>query len=137
VATSFIRCISTIVTKIANLASIHTISVGTFEITEDIGTRSWTIGAHGHIILIRSIATIVITVTNIVSGDTFEVITLKFVNIVTSKIATTLFRFITSIATIVSSVTKIIEFDAQMVIALVSVFPAPSCHGTIRTIVSG
>jgi len=111
-ATSFIRCITTVVAKITNFAAIHTISIGTFEITKDIGTRSWTIGAHGHIILVRAVTTIVIAITNIVPGDTFEVVTLEFVNIIASEISTTFFSFITSITTIVSSVAKIVKFDA-------------------------
>jgi len=137
VATPLIGSIATIITQIANLASIHAISIGTFEITEDIGTRPWTIGTHCHVVFIGTIATVIIAVTDIVPGDTFEVMTLEFVNVVTSEVATTLFSFVTSIATIVSAIAKIIEFDAQMVVAFVPVFSTPPCHGTIWTIVSG
>ena len=123
-AASFIRLITTIVTEVANLATIDAIAIGTFEVAENVGAASRPISAKGHVVLVRSVATIIFAIANVIPRDAFEIVTLELVNVVASEGATKFFFLIASVPAIIPTIAQIIVIHAQVVVTFEFLFAA-------------
>ena len=109
---SFVGLITTIVTEVTNLAAIDAIAIGTFEVTENVGAASRPIGTQGHVVLVRSVTTVIFAIANVVPRYAFEIVTLELMNVVAGEGPTKLLFLIASVPAVIPTVAKVIMINA-------------------------
>ena len=132
VTTLFVGPVSAVVLQVADLGAVDAVTVGALEVAEQVRARSGSVCAEGHVVLVRTVATVVFAVADVVPGNALEVIALELLDLVAGKVLAEFFRFVRVVAAIVLSVAKVSVVDADVVLALVLVFGAVSAVGISR-----
>lgn len=119
VAAQFVRLITTIVSKVAQLPAVDTLLVGTLELVIEIAhTRS--LRTQRHIILVTAVTAIINAIADLVACNAPMIGTLEASQRVTIEVRTHLGRFVRIVATVIGAVANVRHGHTQMIVALES-----------------
>lgn len=118
-AAQFVRLISAIVGKIAQLPPIDTFLIGTLEFVREVA-ESCALCAQCHIIFIAPIAAIIYSVTYLIAGNAPVIGTLESSQCIAIEVRTYFGRLVAPIAAVVRSIANVRHGHAQVIVTLES-----------------